>query len=109
MTTSEKPLYQITPEAALAQLQSRREGLTAVELGERQTQYGPNLLAVKRKESPLVTYLRQFKDLMILLLVASSAISLYLQDSRTAIVLLALVFFNTTIGFFQEFKAEKVM
>jgi Ca2+-transporting ATPase len=46
---------------------------------------------------------------MIVLLCASSVISYFLGDKRTAIVLLALVFFNTTIGFLQEFKAGKVM
>jgi len=46
---------------------------------------------------------------MILLLVASGSLSLYLGDARTAVVLYALVFFNTFIGFLQEYKAEKVM
>ena len=109
MSTSEQPLYQVTPEEALASLQSRREGLSDSEAQQRTAQYGPNTLRVRHKESPLFTYLRQFKDLMILLLIASSIISFYLQDSRTAIVLLVLVFFNTTIGFLQEFKAERVM
>ena len=111
MTTSEnqKPLYLVDTEAALAILQSEKTGLSAVEAAMRAQKYGPNAFAVKRKEPMFVTYFRQFKDLMIILLLASSAISFYLQDPRTAIVLLALVFFNTTIGFMQEFSAEKVM
>ncbi len=109
MSTPETPLYQVTPEEALAKLDSRRDGLTDAEHNERRLKYGPNALAVRHKEPPLLTYLRQFKDLMILLLIGSSVISFYLEDPRTAIVLLVLVFFNTTIGFLQEFKAEKVM
>ena len=35
--------------------------------------------------------------------------SFYLGDRRTSYVLLALVFFNTAIGFLQEFKAEKLI
>jgi Ca2+-transporting ATPase len=46
---------------------------------------------------------------MIVLLVVSAGLSLWLGDARTAVVLFALVFFNTTIGFLQEFKAEKTL
>lgn len=109
MTTPETSFYRLQPEETLAQLQSRREGLSSQEARKRLAEHGINALAVKRKESALVTYLRQFKDLMIILLIGSSVISFFLEDPRTAVVLLALVFFNTTIGFLQEFKAEKVM
>jgi Ca2+-transporting ATPase len=101
--------YRLEADKVLAQLHSRQDGLTAAEAAERLNQYGSNELKVTSKESLLVTYLRQFKDLMILLLLASCGLSLYLGDGRTAIVLLLLVLFNTTIGFMQEFKAEKIM
>ena len=88
---------------------SRAEGLTAREAAERLERNGPNMLHTKRKDPPWLKYFRQFKDLMIVLLLVSSAIAFYLGDPRTAIVLLALVVFNTVIGFVQEFKAERVM
>jgi Ca2+-transporting ATPase len=109
MSTPEPRFYRLRPEEALSKLDSGRQGLTAKEAAKRLAQYGANSLEVKRKEPTFVTYLRQFKDLMIVLLLVSSIISFFLDDSRTATVLLALVFFNTTIGFLQEFKAEKVM
>ena len=46
---------------------------------------------------------------MIVLLLASATLSFYLGDTRTGIVLLAIVFFNTTIGFLQEYKAERLI
>lgn len=101
--------YRLAPDEVLAQLRSKPEGLSAGEAARRLEQLGPNSLKVANKEPWPLTYAQQFKDLMILLLLASSAISLYLGDARTAIVLLALVFFNTAIGFLQEFKAEKLM
>lgn len=109
MDTPEKQFYQLTPAGALAVLQSQSEGLEPAEATARQDKHGSNMLAVTHKESPFVTYLRQFKDLMIILLLASSALSYYLGDPRTAVVLLALVVFNTAIGFLQEFKAGRVM
>lgn len=109
MDKLEKPYYQLTPEQAIALLDSKARGLPEVEASKRRKAYGPNLLAVKKRASPFVTYARQFKDLMIVLLLVSGVISYYLEDPRTALVLLVLVFFNTTIGFLQEFKAERVM
>lgn len=109
MDTAQKPFYRTSPEEALTLLKSRHTGLSHAEVTARLVEHGHNSLVVKRKESAFVTYLRQFKDLMIVLLLASGVISYYLEDPRTAVVLFALVFFNTTIGFIQEFKAEKVM
>jgi Ca2+-transporting ATPase len=101
--------YRLAPEEVLRQLHTQPQGLSAAEAAERLAQNGPNELHIANKTPWIVTYLRQFKDLMIVLLLASSVISLYLNDARTALVLFLLVFFNTTIGFLQEFKAEKVM
>lgn len=101
--------YRLAPDEVLAKVRSSAHGLTSAEAAERAEQFGPNSLKVTHTEPWAVTYLRQFKDMMILLLLVSSALSFYLQDMRTAIVLLALVFFNTTIGFLQEYKAEKLI
>lgn len=101
--------YRLTVDESLKSLQTSKDGLSNQEAQKRLETYGPNELKIKPKESPLLTYLRQYKDLMIVLLLASSVASFWLGDSRTSIVLLALVLFNTTIGFLQEYKAERVM
>lgn len=101
--------YRFSPEQTLEALGTQKTGLSAAEAAKRLEQNGTNSLNLQKQESWLTTYVRQFRDLMIGLLLASSAISFYLGDKRTALVLLALVFFNTTIGFLQEFKAEKLI
>lgn len=101
--------YRSDPAQVLKQLGSASTGLSTAEAQKRQEQYGLNQLQPLHQESMVVKFLRQFKDLMILLLVASAALSFYLGDSRTGIVLATLVLFNVTIGFFQEFKAERLM
>lgn len=85
------------------------QGLTSTEATERLAKYGPNGLVALKSDPVWRKYLRQYRDLMILLLVSSAALSLYLGDQRTAIVLGFIVVFNTTIGFAQEYKAEKIM
>ena len=101
--------YRLSVQDTLADLGTTRDGLTNDEAAKRLEMYGANQLEIKARESALVTYLKQFKDLMIVLLLASAGIALWLGDSRTAIVLAILVLFNTIIGFVQEYKAEKVM
>src|SRR3989344_5994248 len=93
----------------LEQFDSDKNGLSAGEAKKRIEQYGPNQLVRLRKTSWVIKYFLQYKDLMIILLVASSMISFALGDQRTAIVLLMLVGFNTLLGFVQEFKAEQIM
>lgn len=102
--------YREDSKSVLKQLDSDlKHGLTQTEVAKRLEQYGPNKLQELNKESIWRKYFRQFKDLMIVLLLASVVISLVLGDSQTAIVLVALILFNTIIGFTQEFKAEKLM
>ncbi|MEK7153650.1 MAG: cation-transporting P-type ATPase, partial [Patescibacteria group bacterium] len=101
--------YRLSPEAILDELKTRKQGLSSSEAAVRADQYGHNALEITRKETPILTYLRQFRDLMIVLLLASSVVSFILGDARTAVVLLVLVIFNTTIGFLQEHKAGRVM
>jgi Ca2+-transporting ATPase len=108
-TDEQLAYYRLGSEAVLSKLETRSSGLTGAEAMERLTVYGANHLTQSYKESWMHTYLRQFKDLMIVLLLVSGVIALVLGDKRTALVLVGLVFFNTAIGFFQEFKAERLM
>ena len=101
--------YRLSPGEVLDQVRSTETGLTNAEVGERFEQLGPNALGVKKRESRFIAYLRQFHDFMILLLLASSGLAFYLGDRRAGSVLLVLVFFNTMIGYLQEFKAEKLI
>ena len=101
--------YRLSGRDVIKQLRSSAKGLHETEAAERLEQMGTNTLDVSRGESWIITFLRQFHDLMIILLLASAGLSFYLQDMRTTIALLAIVFFNTTIGFLQEYKAEKLI
>jgi len=104
------PYYRLSADEVLDNLHTKRAGLTNEQAGERLAHYGKNELAKVRKVPPLLKYARQFKDLMIILLLASSMIAFFLLDDvRTGAVLFALVLLNTTFGFLQEYKAERIM
>lgn len=101
--------YRLEPDEVIAQLHSHRMGLTNAEAARRLEQHGPNTLYHAHHESPLTTVLRQFKSLFVIILLVSAALSLLLHDGKTATILIIIALMNATIGFFQEYKAEKLM
>lgn len=101
--------YRMESEEVLRQLSTHARGLTPTDAAKRLERDGPNTIPTGRKDPLWRKYLRQFKDLMIVLLIASSLVAWYLEDPRTGFVLLLLALFNTAIGFLQEYKAERVM
>ena len=104
-----KPAYQLNSDDVLVQLGSSLEGLDEVESERRLQQYGLNELEAVNKESTLFKFIKQFKDLMLILLISSAGIATYLEDYKTAIILFILVISNALIGFWQEFKADNIM
>lgn len=101
--------YRQNIDDVLDDLHSKRSGLTHAEAGRRLIKYGFNGLSGLKTESIITKYFRQYKDAMILLLIVSGVVLWFLGDGRTAFVLAVLVLFNTLIGFFQEYRAEKTM
>lgn len=84
-------------------------GLGYEEALSRQKQYGFNELAEKSKESLLYKFINQFKDFLVLILLAASVISLFIGEITDAIVIIAIVILNASLGVFQEAKAEKAL
>jgi P-type Ca2+ transporter type 2C len=82
-------------------------GLSAEEVKKRITQHGYNELDAGEKQSALLLFFSQFKDFMVLVLLAATLISGLLGEYIDAIAIIAIVIINGCLGFFQERKAEK--
>jgi Ca2+-transporting ATPase len=83
-------------------------GLSAAEVEQRRSQYGPNKLAEEAKEPPWKAFLRQYRDLMQLVLVGAAVVSIVaIQDYATALVVFSLTVFNALMGLHQEGKAAQ--
>ncbi|MFC8923278.1 cation-translocating P-type ATPase [Cellulosimicrobium sp. NPDC057127] len=83
-------------------------GLTSQEVAQRRARYGPNALAVERKERPWQAFLRQYRDLMQLVLVGAAVVSIVaLGDVTTGVVVLGLTVLNALMGLHQEGKAAQ--
>ena len=108
-STTSAEAYRLPTERVLAEFGTARTGLTEAQVAEHLLQFGSNEIVTLKRESPLRRYLRQFADWMIILLLASAAVTAFLGDLGTAVVLVVLVAINTLIGFIQEYRAEKTM
>lgn len=106
----QKFFYEMTAPEALAQLKTDLyQGLSEEEASSRLQESGPNQLQTSEKESLFSLFSQQFKDPLVLLLILAALLAWYLKDTHTAIILLAIVFINAAIGFYQEYSAEKVL
>jgi len=83
-------------------------GLSAVAVTARLAEYGPNELAAAVRVPAWKRFAAQFKDLLILILLAAAAVAFLVSgELKTPLVVLAVVLFNAVIGFVQENRAER--
>jgi Ca2+-transporting ATPase len=98
-----------TAEEVCEILRSGPEGLDSDEAGMRLEAYGANLLREKKRRSLFSLFLDQFKDFMILVLIAAALVSGLIGEMTDSIAIAVIVALNAVIGFAQEFRAEKAM
>ncbi len=99
----------ISKKEALQLAGSHPRGLTASEAEERLEKYGTNTLKEKKRVPPWLIFLRQFKDMMILILFAAAIVSGLVGDLKDTIVIIAIMLLNAVVGFIQEYRAEQAM
>ncbi|SDL80112.1 potassium and/or sodium efflux P-type ATPase [Geoalkalibacter ferrihydriticus] len=98
-----------SPDEVLQELEAQKAGLSAEEAAKRLEKYGPNSLARGKKESALSRFLRQFKNILIYILVAAAVISGLLGEFLDMWVIFAVVLIIGVIGFIQEGKAAQAL
>ena len=101
--------YQKTVADVIEELKSSSHGLSADEAVRRLGEYGPNELREKAKKTVFMMFLDQFKDFMILILIAAAVISGFIGELSDTIAIIVIIIINAVIGFIQEYRAEKAM
>ncbi len=90
-------------------LNSTSYGLSYAEAKRRLEEDGLNELKAKKRKTPLIMILNQFKDLLIIILIISAIIAGTLGKPIDSLAILAIVVLNAIIGFLQEYKAERAI
>lgn len=91
-------------------------GLTEEQAREARSRYGENKLKEKKKKTMLQRFLDQFKDVMILILIAAAIVSFVVactegdpKEFFEPVLILLIVVLNAVMGVLQESKAEKAL
>jgi len=84
-------------------------GLTSADISQRLAEFGPNELRREEKASPFSLFLAQFKNLLILILVVATVLSLLVGEWVDSLMIAAIVLLSAILGFVQEYKAEQAL
>ncbi|PWA13452.1 calcium-translocating P-type ATPase, SERCA-type [Pueribacillus theae] len=84
-----------------------QKGLTSKQAAKKLEKHGLNQLDEPERKSALLIFLSQFKDFLIVVLLAATLISGLLGEYIDAIAIILIVLLNGVLGFVQERKAEK--
>jgi Ca2+-transporting ATPase len=101
--------YQQPTDQFMEQWRTSFQGLASAAVAERRRQYGLNELVEKKKQSPFLMFIAQFKDFLILILIAAAVLAGFVGDLVDTIAILVIVVINAVVGFIQEYRAEKAM
>lgn len=105
-----KNFYQLSATEAILELKTdATKGLSQQEAKRRLEEHGANQLHTTQKRITLWSFFDQFKDPLIVVLIIAALLAYYLGDIHGGTVLLAIVFINACIGFYQEYKAESIL
>jgi P-type Ca2+ transporter type 2C len=107
---AEVPWHMLSVADAAQRLGSDIEkGLAADDAARRLARDGPNEIREGARRSLFAMVAAQFKDFMILVLIAAAVVSGLIGDAEDTIVILAIVLLNAAVGVVQDFRAERAM
>ena len=92
------------------------KGLSAAQVTEQKAKFGENRLREKKKKTTFQRFIDQFKDVMILILIAAAIVSFVVVvmeqnwgELFEPALILVIVILNAIMGVYQEGKAEKAL
>ncbi|MGB8002591.1 MAG: calcium-translocating P-type ATPase, SERCA-type [Anaerobacillus sp.] len=99
--------YNMTKQEVEEELETSEGGINSDEAVRRRKAFGPNKLDEAESPSIILMFLAQFKDFMVVVLLAATLISGILGEYLDAIAIILIILVNGVLGFVQERKAEK--
>ncbi|MBI5122906.1 cation-translocating P-type ATPase [Candidatus Roizmanbacteria bacterium] len=86
-----------------------KKGLSSHKVQTLLKQYGYNEISEVKQFTLIKSFLAQFDNVLILLLVAAGGISFFVGERLDSLFIFLIVILNTFFGLYQEFKAEKAL
>ena len=86
-----------------------KQGLSSQKALALLKQYGHNELTEVKQFTLLKSFIGQFDNVLILLLIAAGGVSFFIGERLDSIFIFLIVILNTFFGLYQEFKAERAL
>ena len=102
-----KEYYQMSRTEAQKAVNGSTHPLSEDQIKKNQQKYGPNALVEEKKKSILQIFLEQYKDFLVIILIAAAIVSGLLGETESAIVILVVITMNAILGTVQTIKAEQ--
>ena len=101
--------HALAPKDVLNELEASDSGLSGQEAARRLERYGPNELEKEGRASPWKIFLDQFRNILIIILLIATVLSLLVGEAVDAIIIFVIVVFSAVLGFVQEYRAERAL
>ena len=85
------------------------EGLSTQEAQRRLLKFGANELTKEQRASPIALFLAQFKNTLIVILLAATVLSALLGEIVDAAIIAVIVLFCAVLSFVQEYRADNAL
>ncbi len=104
-----KVWYSLDIKETLNELGTDEKGLSPSEAKARLGTYGPNELKKEKGASPIKLFLKQFTDILMIILLIATGLSLAIGEAIDALIIFVIVIASASLGFFEEYRSEKAV
>ena len=101
--------YRLTGRETLEALGSSEKGLTRKAAEKIRSRTGSNEIVSDVSVPKWMIFLKQFRELLVLVLIAAGTVSIAIGSYRDGAIMFIIVIINAVIGFIQEYKAGKIL
>ncbi|MCD6236170.1 MAG: HAD-IC family P-type ATPase, partial [Thaumarchaeota archaeon] len=101
--------HALTADQVLRTLETDLNGLSEEEAARRLEVYGPNELREEKRKSKLEIFINQFKNILILILLIATGLSILIGELLDAVLIVSIVLASAILGTFQEYRAERAI
>ncbi|MCX7100150.1 MAG: cation-transporting P-type ATPase [Methylobacter sp.] len=107
-------IHQLSPEEALASLNSSQVGLSQTDVEHRLDEYGPNRVEEVHGESLLLAFIKEFSHFFALILWLAAALAFFAESRQPGggmatlgYAILGVILINGLFSFWQQYRAER--
>ena len=102
-----KKNYQIPYLDVIQQYNTQTTGLSTADLTKQRETYGSNQIEESKSVHPIIIFLTQFKDFLVIILIVAAIVSAMMGKLESTFVIIAVLLLNALLGTLQHVKAEQ--